>query len=46
MNTVDLVIMSAEDFYRELKKDENGRYRSWEYCYYNFIKLEVIVNLI
>lgn len=38
MNTVDLVIKSATTFYNELKQDENGRYRSWEYCYYNFYK--------
>lgn len=33
MNTVDLVIKSAITFYNELKADEHGRYRSWEYCY-------------
>lgn len=38
MKTEDLVIKSAEVFYKELKNDENGRYRSWEHCYYNFYK--------
>ena len=33
METVDLIIRSATKFYSELKKDKNGRYRSWEYCY-------------
>lgn len=31
--TVDLIIDSATTFYNELKQDQNGRYRSWEYCY-------------
>lgn len=33
MNTVDLIIKSATTFHNELKKDRNGRYRSWEHCY-------------
>ena len=33
MNTVDLIIKSATTFHDELKKDTNGRYRSWEHCY-------------
>lgn len=37
MNTVDLIIESSVKFYDTLKKDENGRYRSWEHCYSNFI---------
>ena len=36
MNTVDLVINSVETFYNEIRKDPNGRYRSWEYCYKSF----------
>lgn len=37
MNTVDLILKSSVKFYDTLKKDENGRYRSWEHCYSNFI---------
>lgn len=37
MNTVDLILESSVKFYDALKKDENGRYRSWEHCYSNFI---------
>ena len=33
MDTVNLIIRSATTFYEELKKDTNGRYRSWEHCY-------------
>lgn len=33
MDTVNLIIKSATTFYEELKKDTNGRYRSWEHCY-------------
>lgn len=36
MDTVDLIISSSTSFYSDLKQDENGRYRSWEHCYYNF----------
>ena len=38
INTVDLIINSSTNFYRDLKKDKNGRYRSWEHCYSNFYK--------
>lgn len=38
MDTVDLIIKSSTEFYKDLKADENGRYRSWEYCYSHFIK--------
>ena len=38
MNTAESVAQAATKFYNELKDDENGRYRSWEYCYYNFYK--------
>lgn len=37
MNTIDLILESSVKFYDTLKKDENGRYRSWEHCYSNFI---------
>lgn len=36
METIDLIIKSTKTFYDELMKDENGRFRSWEYCYSNF----------
>lgn len=38
MDTVDFIIKSSTEFYIALKTDENGRYRSWEYCYSHFIK--------
>ncbi|HFI0302195.1 TPA: hypothetical protein ACGOV0_001753 [Streptococcus suis] len=38
MDTVDIIIKSSTKFYNALKTDENGRYRSWEYCYSYFIK--------
>ena len=33
MDTVDLVINSANTFYNTLHEDENARFRSWEHCY-------------
>ena len=36
MDTVELIIHSSTVFYNQLKQDENGRYRSWEYCYKQF----------
>ncbi len=33
MDTVDLIIDSATAFYNELRKDQYGRYHSWEHCY-------------
>lgn len=33
MDTVDLIIKSANVFYNKLRSDSNGRYRSWEHCY-------------
>lgn len=39
MNTVNLILESSVKFYDTLKKDENGRYRSWEHCYSNFINV-------
>lgn len=38
MDRVDFIIKSSTEFYNALKTDENGRYRSWEYCYSHFIK--------
>lgn len=37
MTTVDYIIRSATEFYNQLRSDENGRYRSWEYCYSHFM---------
>lgn len=34
--TLKLVIQSVSGFYKNLQKDSNGRYHSWEYCYSNF----------
>lgn len=36
MNTVEHIISSSSDFYKELQDDKNGRYRSWEHCYTAF----------
>ena len=33
MDTIKEVIESATTFYNKLRKDKNGRYRSWEHCY-------------
>jgi len=45
MKTVDMVAQAATDFYNELKIDKNGRYRSWEYCYYDFYKARKMQTL-
>lgn len=37
MDMTELIIQSATSYYNDLKKDENGRYRSWEHCYSNFM---------
>lgn len=44
MNTVDLIISSSTSFYNDLKRDANGRYRSWEHCYSNFCYAREKVN--
>lgn len=33
MNELKNILNSGIKFYKELKEDKNGRYRSWEYCY-------------
>lgn len=33
MNNIEEIIERGLKFYQELKNDQNGRYRSWEYCY-------------
>ena len=33
MNRIDEIINQGLKFYNKLREDENGRYRSWEYCY-------------
>lgn len=38
METVDVFIQAATRFYTQQMEDENGRYRSWEYCYLSFNK--------
>lgn len=37
MTTADLIVRSATVFYDQLRYDENGRYKSWEYCYGHFM---------
>lgn len=36
MDLVDLIISSSTNFYNDLNQGENGRYRSWEHCYFHF----------
>lgn len=36
MDTVNLIVKTANCFYQQLKNDKNGRYRSWEHCYSEF----------
>lgn len=33
MESIESIIEKGTSFYKELKEDNNGRYRSWEYCY-------------
>ncbi len=33
MNKIKIIINQGLKFYKKLREDENGRYRSWEYCY-------------
>ena len=33
MERIDEIINQGLKFYNKLREDENGRYRSWEYCY-------------
>ena len=42
---LDGVISRGEKFYNELKKDNNGRYKSWEYCYSIFYKAHLNKNI-
>lgn len=47
MSDIKKVINQGLKFYNKLKEDNNGRYKSWEYCYKNFYeahKLESIDN--
>ena len=38
MKSAKMLIQSSSEFYRRLKEDEFGRYRSWEHCYYCFFE--------
>ena len=33
-----IFLNQVKDFHREIENDENGRYKSWEYCYSEFCK--------
>ena len=33
MNEIKQIINQGTKFYKKLQEDENGRYKSWEYCY-------------
>lgn len=39
------IISKGEKFYKDLKKDNNGRYKSWEYCYSTFHKAHLDNNI-
>lgn len=41
---VDQIIRSATDFYSQLQNDDNSRYRSWEYCFSNFMEARGLDN--
>jgi hypothetical protein len=45
MSTVDSIIESATVFYKTLCEDQNGRYRSWEYCYKSFHDARNIIDV-
>ena len=36
MSTIDKMSRSVRKFYSDLQKDQSGRYRSWEHCYFRF----------
>lgn len=36
MATIDKIIEASTSFYEELRADEHGRFKSWEYCYKAF----------
>ena len=38
METAEMVVAAAKKFYNEINKDAQGRFRSWENCYYTFYK--------
>lgn len=44
METIDLILRATTEFYEQLRKDENGRYRSWEYCYAAFAEARGNIN--
>lgn len=45
MDNIKIIIRSGLKFYKQLKKEKNGRYRSWEYCYSNFYKAHKTLNI-
>lgn len=44
MDKVKLVIDAAGRFYNTLRKDPNGRFRSWEHCYKRFYDVRISQN--
>lgn len=45
MNNIQRVVEEGMKFYKELEKDNNGRYKSWEYCYKVFNDAHNFENL-
>lgn len=41
----DLLVDKANEYFNGIKKDTNGRLRSWEHCYYNFYKARKTKNI-
>jgi len=33
MNEIKQIVNQGTKFYKKLQEDENGRYKSWKYCY-------------
>lgn len=45
MSDIKNIINEGLKFYNKLKEDENGRYKSWEYCYKNFNDVHKLDNI-
>lgn len=45
MTDIKKVIKKGLKFYNKLREDENGRYRSWEYCYKSFNDAHKLNNI-
>ena len=45
MSDIKEIINQGLKFYNKLREDENGRYRSWEYCYKIFYDAHISNNV-